>query len=419
MDVSEQCGYSIRDQIQLFHSIKPLFANKLVFIVVNKVDVARPEDMDPSLQTELQALLKPGDVEMLQVSCSTTEGVTAVKNAACDRLLAERVSSKLKSGTNASGEATGRLGELLSRIHVAQPMGGVTRERYIPEAVKHMKKYDKNDPNRRKTERDIEADNGGPGVYDYPTSKNYLLADEEWKNDKLPEVWEGKNIYDYVDPEIDAKLAKLEEEEEKLEAEGFYNSDESDEDPEEANIRMKAELIREKRQLIRNDARLRKSLKNRAIIPRSAKSRKLSEIKQHISNIGYDPTSLANRAQTNTARARSAAASASGAGQTDADAADGDMNMMDLDETPKQALKRAISTARTTPATNRLTDGLKKPSTGVTDAKLESKAERLAKLSQKKRNRMARAGEGDRHTPAFLPKHLFSGKRPLGKTQRR
>ena len=88
-----------------------------------------------------------------------------MRNAACDRLLAERNAEKLKAGTNSSGEATGRLGDLLRRIHVAQPMGGVTRELFIPEGAKNKMKYDKDDPNRPRLERDIEEENGGAGVY--------------------------------------------------------------------------------------------------------------------------------------------------------------------------------------------------------------------------------------------------------------
>jgi nucleolar GTP-binding protein len=165
MDLSEQCGYTVAAQIALFKSIKPLFANKLVFVVINKIDVMRPEDLDEESQAQLQEILKPGDVEMLQLSCATMEGVMSVRNAACERLIAERVSQKLKAGTNSSGAVGGRLGDVLSRIHVARPPDGVQREVFIPEAVKELKKYDKNDPERRKLARDIEEEEGGAGVY--------------------------------------------------------------------------------------------------------------------------------------------------------------------------------------------------------------------------------------------------------------
>src|SRR6266536_4113927 len=271
MDLSEQCGYTVQAQMQLFQSIKPLFANKLVFIVINKINVTRPEDLDQETQAQLQTLLKPGDVEMLQLSCTTSEGVQDVKNAACDCLIADRVAQKLKAGTNTSGAVGGRLSDVLTRIHVARPMDGIVREAFIPEAAKNRKKYDPVDPERRKLARDVEEENGGAGVYNVDLKDKYILENEEWKHDKIPEVFDGKNVYDFIDPDIESKLQALEEEEEKLKAEGYYDSDEDLEDAEDAEIRMKADLIREKRQLIRNEAKMRKSLKNRAVIPRTAK----------------------------------------------------------------------------------------------------------------------------------------------------
>jgi nucleolar GTP-binding protein len=193
MDLSEQCGYSIAAQIALFHSIKPLFSNKVVYVVVNKIDVTRPEDLDAETQEALQGMLKSGEVEMLQLSCTTTEGVMNVRNAVCDRLLAVRNAEKLKAGTNSSGEPNGRLGDLLRRIHVAQPIGGVTREVFIPDAAKNKMKYEKNDPNRPQLERDIEEENGGAGVYNINLRKNYILDDPDWKEDRVPEVFDGKS----------------------------------------------------------------------------------------------------------------------------------------------------------------------------------------------------------------------------------
>jgi len=43
--------------------------------------------------------------------------------------------------------------------------------------------------------------------------------------DIIPEIVNGKNIADFVDPDIAEKLEALEREEEKLEAEGYYQSD--------------------------------------------------------------------------------------------------------------------------------------------------------------------------------------------------
>ena len=52
-----------------------------------------------------------------------------------------------------------------------------------------------------------------------------MLANEEWKNDIMPEIMDGKNVADFIDPDILEKLDALEREEEKLQADGFYDSE--------------------------------------------------------------------------------------------------------------------------------------------------------------------------------------------------
>ena len=390
MDLSEQCGYSVMDQIKLFRSIKPLFSNKLVFIVINKIDVARPEGLSEELQAELQTILKAADTELLQLSCNTQEGVQEVKNAACEKLIAERVNQKLNAGTSASGNIGSRLADVMSRIHVATPMGGQTLETFIPEGIKNMKKYDKDDPERKKLSRDVELENGGAGVFSVDMKADYMLKNPEWKYDKIPEIFDGKNVYDFIDPDIEAKLAALEEEEEKLEAEGYYESDEDIEDDEEAEILAKAALIREKQQLIRNEARLKKQhIKNSAIIPRKSQKKALSAFEDAMDQLGVDATDLTERARSKAQKeTRGRSLSRSRLGTVDG---------MDVD-TPQTNAQRMRSISRA-PTTNRREDG-------VTDEATRTKAERIAKLNQKRMNRMARQGEGDRHTPASLPRHL-------------
>ncbi|KAI1618969.1 P-loop containing nucleoside triphosphate hydrolase protein [Exophiala viscosa] len=401
MDLSEQCGYSVSAQMALFNSIKPLFANKLTFIVVNKTDVTKPEDLDPKTQQQLNDLLTQNtNTELLQLSCVTSEGVQEVKNTVCDRLIADRVAAKLKAGQasqSATADApTGRLGDLLARIHVARPMEGSVSDTYIPDAVKDgsYKKFDKSDPERRKLEREIEEEEGGAGVYNFDMKKNYLLADDEWKHDKVPEFFNGRNIADYVDPDIEEKLAALEAEEDRLQEEGFYDESESMSDEDDADIRMKANLIRNKTTLMKNDARMKKSLKNKAQIPRAKKSRTLGQMDKHFTSIGLDSSATTDRARAQIRNARPASTVG---------------DEMEVD-TPS-ARARSVSRA---PRTNRLTDGLGKTSTGVTDPVSRDKASRIAKLGQRQMNRMARQGEADRHTTASLPVHLLKGKRTNG-----
>jgi hypothetical protein len=46
--------------------------------------------------------------------------------------------------------------------------------------------------------------------------KLYLLKSEDWRFDAVPELWEGKNVADFVDPDIEEKLRLLDEEEDQL-----------------------------------------------------------------------------------------------------------------------------------------------------------------------------------------------------------
>lgn len=192
MDLSEQCGFTVEAQVKLFHSIKPLFANKSVLVVINKTDIIGPEDLDEERAQLLQTVKEQDGVEIMTASCQLDENVMDVRNKACEKLLASRVENKLKSQA--------RVNNVLNKIHVATPQArdDVDRSPFIPEAFKNLKKYDAEDPERRRLAREIEAENGGAGVYNVNLKDSYLLEDDEWKNDVMPEVLNGRNVYDFL-----------------------------------------------------------------------------------------------------------------------------------------------------------------------------------------------------------------------------
>lgn len=127
-------------------------------LVINKIDVMRLEDLTPENRTLVQEIIDSENVQSIQVSCYSAEGVMALKNKACDALLAHRVDSKLKGS---------KINSVINRIHVAQPVprDDVVRAPFIPDAVKERKKYDKNDPNRRKLLHDIEQEEEREGIF--------------------------------------------------------------------------------------------------------------------------------------------------------------------------------------------------------------------------------------------------------------
>jgi nucleolar GTP-binding protein len=113
MDLSGECGYSVAQQVQLFQNIRQLFANKVTFLAINKIDRVQPSDLDTETQTLVQGLLADGTVEVLELSCATEEGVMLARNRACEKSLVARVEQKLKGG---------RINDVLNKIHLATPM---------------------------------------------------------------------------------------------------------------------------------------------------------------------------------------------------------------------------------------------------------------------------------------------------------
>ena len=69
----------------------------------------------------------------------------------------------------------------------------------------------------RKSQKEMQEEMGGAGVYSADLRKGYLLANDDWRYDIMPEILDGHNVADFIDPDIDAKLAELEREEEELE----------------------------------------------------------------------------------------------------------------------------------------------------------------------------------------------------------
>lgn len=420
LDVSGSCGYSIAQQAALFHSIKSLFMNKPLIVVCNKTDLQPletiPED-DLKLVMEMKAeamkTLKGNGSEsdegvLLSMSTLTDEGVIAVKNAACERLLDQRVELKMKSK---------KIDACLNRLHVAipKPRDQMERPASIPQAVLEAKakeaKEEEERKNKKKLERDLEDENGGAGVYSASLSKHYLLANEEWKNDVMPEILDGHNVYDFIDPDILERLEELEREEQQRT--GEEGGDDFEMDGEELTPEEKEALdeIRKKKRLLVQQHRIKKSTaESRPTVPRKFdKERKYTSERmgRQLSDLGLDPTLAVNRARSRSLSRR---------GRKRERTIDGGEGMdIDTDRSDKkQKIRdRSRSRSQSRPPSEVV------PGEGFKDSAQKVKAMKLGKKSMKKRNKEARKGEADRVIPTLKPKHLFSGKRSIGKTSRR
>ncbi|KAJ1417954.1 P-loop containing nucleoside triphosphate hydrolase [Sesbania bispinosa] len=424
LDISGSCGYSIAQQAALFHSIKSLFMNKPLILVCNKTDLQplegiSEEDMKLVMEMKAEALKTAvgqggeptnDDDVLLTMSTLTEEGVITVKNAACERLLNQRVDIKMKSK---------KINDCLNRFHVAIPKPRDQKERppCIPPAVLEAKANQEAEKEKRKTEKDLENENGGAGVYSMNLRKNYILANEEWKEDILPEILDGHNVYDFIDPDILHRVEELEREE------GIRQAEAEDDDFEIDGTELTPEQqealaeIRKKKSLLIQQHRMKKSTaESRPTVPRKFDKDKQftsERMGRQLSSLGLDPTLAIKRMRSTSATRRGRKRERSPETRN-TDGGDG----MDIDgDTPskKQCLSRSRSRSRSVP---RLPNEVV-PGEGFKDSAKKVKAIKLAKKSVKKRNKDARRGEADRVIPNLKPKHLFSGKRSIGKTERR
>lgn len=425
VDISEQCGYTIPEQAALFKSVKPLFANKPVMIICNKTDARAMEDLSPDEMEIVKDLAKEAaelgsggiytdgnaqDMECLfSMSTLTEDNVMSVRNTACERLLNVRVEAKMQGK---------RVDNVLNRIHVATPKHAhPERKPCIPEGVAEARAR-RDAGGTMETEKDLEERFGGAGVYSADERKRYLLDDDMWKYDIMPEIWEGHNVMDFVDPDIDAKLAELELEEDELQAKAEAageDMDEEEEGEEELTPEEKlllADIRKRKKLVVRRHQRKKDARGNYPTVARGRNidgSVNLANMQAELERLGMDPSIAMERVRAES-RGRSRTRKKRGLEDMEVDDDEGDAP-------PKKRLHSSRGRSMSRGRTLSLVDP--KAGSGVKDSMQLNRAIKMGDAAQKFRNKAAKKGEGDRHIPNFKPKHLFSGKRGIGKTQRR
>lgn len=97
MDLSEQCGHTIEEQVKLFESIKPLFTNKPLIIVVNKTDIVKLDELPANRRSTLNEIENDKSLSLMEMSTVTDVGVMDVKTEACEKLLSYRVDQKMRT----------------------------------------------------------------------------------------------------------------------------------------------------------------------------------------------------------------------------------------------------------------------------------------------------------------------------------
>jgi nucleolar GTP-binding protein len=401
-DISEQCGYTMPEQIQLFKNIKPLFSNKPLILVINKCDIV-PWDSVPA-ETKAMIADAAADTTVMHMSNHSEEGIGAVKTTACDRLLEQRVDIKLRGKKTDS---------VLNRLHLAQPTArdAKTRPANIPAAAKSgEKKFGK-------LMRDHEDAAGGAGKFAFDMQSEWKLQNQEWATDIVPEIMDGKNIADFIDPDIMERLKELEREEELLESRVEMESeDELDEGDHEM-----LQAIRDKKKMIRHTNRLRRA-RNSTAIPAGQKKKAhpntIEDLGEHLRGRGMRPDEA--EAVTVKVRSRSRERPAREGRKRQRDSTE-DMEVDCMDDGDGGQLVARSRSKSQGPGARPRSESIARgrsltpaPGEGFKNAKEKELSIKKADRAQKQMSKKARKGEADRHVPDLKPKHLYSGKMSKG-----
>jgi nucleolar GTP-binding protein len=405
MDLSGMCGYSIEAQVSLFKNIKPLFANKPLVIAINKVDIMGLKDLKPSDRKLVDAMIKEAgpSCRVVELSVLTDIGVATLKESACELLLTSRLEVKQSRKTFET---------IQNRIRVAMPDGGeAAPEIFIPESVirkrEQLAKAENDEEDDEVMEEDEEPaameddDEDGPVTFDMDMSKlmggkqpcRYIGEDDEnaWpfgevsEQDPITEVYKGKNISDWIDPEIEAKLLQLEMEEEgRLQEEAVAEATADKPFQLDVEAKQAAKWIRDTNKLKRLESVMRRT--------RTSDNRPVNAVVQKRNEQAMD--------RTGRKRTRS---------QADVEEEMDDSGPQTRGRSTSRAPKRARARSVSAMADRQ----------GMASGIMAERVDRLGKMKQGERNRDARKGEGDRHEYDMMPKHLFSGKRQGFESDRR
>lgn len=269
-------------------------------------------------------------------------------------------------------------------------------------------------PGGKVLEKDREQALGGPGVYRVDWTRDYLLENPEWRHDVMPEIMDGKNVMDFIDPDIAAKLEQLEEEEDRLlaadAAEAADAAAQLDEDHE--AVLSLADAIRGKRKSIRIASHIRAKT-NGGMLPKAARLRgtmSAAEVADAVADRGRSAQAAAAAAAAVTGvkrgRARSRGRDAGG-------------DEEDMEGGAKRSRSKSVrepSRARSKSVAARAREGTEEVAPGdpYADSAQKKAAKKLARQKVKEIARAGRRGESDRLIGTARPKHLFSGKRGLG-----
>jgi nucleolar GTP-binding protein len=270
------------------------------------------------------------------------------------------------------------------------------------------------------TERDLELANGGTGVYSVDITKNYILDNADYRLDHIPNIVNGKNVFDYIDPEIERRLEELLREEDALMEE--YNErlqNEVEEDPLTHEEQELHQEIRDEVASIRHTSRMNKN----SFKPVQKRSKTLKDFREHLrKRKELDlPQETINQLQSKSQKRRSRSQRTYEEIKRNSFAADepelpsGDM--MSEEGAPSLKKLRKLKKSLTRHSRSRSSSHLPESTPQARGLRNEDDLLRVHRIEEKVRQVegfSSRSNSGDRKTFPKLNKHLIAGKMGMG-----
>ena len=426
VDVSENCGYSIAQQVSLFDSIRPLFKNKPLVIIANKTDLRKYNELPEKDRKLIEEVAKEHQTYLIQMSNTTGNGVFDVKSKACDILLKYR---EVKNSGAKTKDITG-----LDKIYIAKPTQIRDNRKRAPNIPQSFLEEKQNKLNEEKNEKfdeekflredninnlekkiknnkfkEIIEANGGTGIYYFPLREEFKLENPDWKYDIWPEFMDGKNVFDFVDKDILKKVEALEKEEEEIAQRGDMglDDDENNMDDGEESSELSEDLIEAHEKLMKNVKTIkeRHKLVKRSKLPsrlvgESATDKFMNEVRPDLKEKA-ETIKLISHKMRRDQKEKMRSNLKKDAGIDEEDDKISDSDEMDIEEeNQKTVKKKKIS---------------EKESAKVVHEKNKI-VQRLQKKIQKKFDKNLQINETDRRIDSKKPKFFNTGKRGLGKT---
>mmetsp|Transcript_71202 Transcript_71202/g.113184 ORF Transcript_71202/g.113184 Transcript_71202/m.113184 type:complete len:687 (+) Transcript_71202:84-2144(+) len=432
VDLAPHSNYSIAQQCKLFQSLQPLFHHKPIVTVCNKCDLRPFEQLSNSEQSLISNISSSSNSNsnksksnsknlVIEMSNTAERNVFNVRNQACDMLLSHRIDSKYNGSDNNSMQ------KVEQRLFVAHPM---KRDNKTRESVPMPTPTPT--PTATKTIKEIEEENGGPGVFNFDERQHWTLKREEWKYDVIPEIYNGKNIADFYQEGIDSQLNELEHEEKQKVISMMIDAEEKNDDAEhelDADDELLASYIWRKHILMKKESAHNKKLRHsRPQIARNDKKLSLSELRYSLDDLGINTQRVSKTVKSAAEREEEALFHRRGRSrmrEIDPTTLKRNENKSGLDF---QEIARLQSRSRGASKAERERDRARSksrassrsksrpPAKGISSTMASETAFQLKRKAIAALNRQGKVHESDRRITSNKPLHLFKGKhRPKGR----